>query len=190
MNSEKITSERLLLREPGASEVDAVHAACQDSEILRWLSVPSPYERRHASEFVERIVPDCRRADTMYTFGIFPRTQPVLLGMAGLTRRPTAWEIGYWAVREYRGRGYVTEAVGALARWAFTALRAERVEWRAEVGNDASRAVALRAGFVMEGTLRSATRQRDVLRDVWVGSLLPSDIGRPAPYPYLPSRER
>lgn len=68
----------------------------------------------------------------------------------------------------------------------FTELGAERVEWRAEVGNEASRAVALKVGFVMEGTLRAALLMRGTTRDAWIGALLPSDVGLPSPHPYLP----
>jgi hypothetical protein len=70
----------------------------------------------------------------------------------------------------------------------FTTLRAVRVEWRAEVGNAASRAVAEKAGVVVEGTLRAGLLNKGTLRDCWVGGLLPSDLGLPGPYPYLPAR--
>ena len=61
----------------------------------------------------------------------------------------------------------------------------DRVEWRAEVGNAGSRAVAQRAGFTIEGTLRSAIDNKGVRRDCWVGSLLPSDLGLPSAAPYV-----
>ncbi len=97
-------------------------------------------------------------------------------------------EIGYWAAKPHRGRGYVTEAVGALAHWAFTTAGVERLEWRAEVGNDASRAVAEKAGFVIEGIQRSGIANKGVRRDGWIGALLPSDLGLPTDRPYLPAR--
>jgi RimJ/RimL family protein N-acetyltransferase len=111
--------------------------------------------------------------------------------MLGLTMRSlSVTEIGYWGTKEHRGNGYVTEAVVAASRWAFTDLSVDRVEWRAEVGNRASRAVAERAGFVVEGVLRSALIQRGMRRDCWVGSLLPSDLGLPSTAPYLPAPDR
>ncbi len=64
----------------------------------------------------------------------------------------------------------------------------DRVEWRAEVGNAASRAVAERAGFTVEGVLRSSLVNKGVLRDGWVGSLLPCDLGLPSTTPYLPGK--
>ncbi len=60
---------------------------------------------------------------------------------------------------------------------------------RAEVGNHASRAAAVKAGFTPEGTLRSAVVRGNVRRDCWTCSLLPSDPGLPstAPCPPPPS---
>lgn len=102
--------------------------------------------------------------------------------------RSDGWEVGYWTAREHRGHGYMTEAVQAVSRWAFLTLGAIRVEWRAEVGNTGSRAVAERAGFTLEGTLRGGLLNKGTLRDCWVGGLLPSDLGLPDPHPYLPAR--
>ena len=108
--------------------------------------------------------------------------------MLGITMRSLGTaEIGFWAAKEHRRNGYITEATLAAARWAFTALAIDRLEWRAEVGNTASRAVAEHAGFTLEGTLRSALNNNCTLRDCWVGSLLPCDLGLPSTSPYLPA---
>jgi RimJ/RimL family protein N-acetyltransferase len=99
-------------------------------------------------------------------------------------------EVGFWTAKEHRGNGYITEATLAASHWAFTRLSIDRVEWRAEVGNKGSRAVARRAGFTIEGVLRSAINNKGVRRDCWVGSLLPSDVGLPSAAPYLPAPTR
>ncbi len=114
-----------------------------------------------------------------------------LVAMLGITLRGLGTgEIGFWAAPEHRGRGYVTEATLALTRWAFTRVAIDRVEWRAEVGNADSRAVAERAGFTMEGVLRSGLVNKGVRRDCWVGSLLPSDLGLGSAQAYLPTPQR
>jgi RimJ/RimL family protein N-acetyltransferase len=182
-----LTTGRLLLRAFTEDDADEVHRLCQDPDIQRWTTVPVPYEHRHAADFTAEIVPEGWHTGTMCTFALLPRDGGPVMGSMSLTLRDLTgiWEIGYWTGREYRGRGYTAEAVEEVARWAFTTLAATRLEWRAETGNTASRAVAERSGFTMEGTLRSALLQRDTLRDVWVGSLLPSDLGLPGRYAYL-----
>lgn len=194
-----MTTERLLLRALRPSDTDAVLAACQDPEIPRWTTVPAPYTRDHAVEFVQRTSPQGWRDDTAYNLGAFTReggeegVGGSLVGMVGLLRlgQPGAAasrqaELGYWTAREHRGRGYTAEAGLALCRWAFADLGVERLEWYAEAGNEGSRAVARRIGFVMEGTARARLVQRGTRRDAWRAALLPSDLGLESATPYLP----
>ncbi|MEU7028569.1 GNAT family N-acetyltransferase [Streptomyces sp. NPDC046275] len=184
-----LTTARLRLRVFTPADTDAVHQACQSPDIQRWTQVPSPYTREDAELFTTRIVPDGWRADSDYAFAVEPLEGGPLIAAVGLhTRGPGVREVGFWAVAEQRGRGYVTEAVGALAHWAFTALGAHRLLWRAEVGNVPSRAVAERAGFVVEGVERAGLTNKGTARDCWLGALLPSDVGLPSPVPYLPAK--
>lgn len=187
MDPVTLTTDRLVLRAVGPHDTDAVYAAAQDADIQRWTTIPSPYLPEHARSFTEQTVPEGWADASMFTFGVFlPGGE--LAGMLALTMRSVGMaEIGYWAAKEHRGHGYITEAALAAARWAFTRLSVDRVEWRAEVGNHASRAVAERAGFTLEGTLRSALVNAEVRRDCWVGSLLPSDLGLTPATPYLPA---
>ncbi|WP_225638871.1 GNAT family N-acetyltransferase [Streptomyces solaniscabiei] len=187
MEPRTLTTDRLVLRTVGPQDTDAVYAACQDPDIQRWTTIPSPYLPEHARGFTERLVPDGWANDSMFTFGIFLPSGD-LVGMLGLTMiAPGAAEIGFWGIKEHRGRGYVTEAASAVARWAFGRRAIDRLEWRAEVGNTASRAVAQRVGFTMEGTLRSAINNNGTRRDCWIASLLPSDLSLPSTSPYLPA---
>lgn len=185
-----LTTGRLVLRTVRPQDTDAVYAAAQDPDIQRWTTIPSPYLYEHARGFTEQMVPDGWANGSMCTFGLFLRgAGGDLVGMLSLTMRSLGEaEIGFWGTKEHRGNGYVTEAARAAARWAFTHLAVDRLEWRAEVGNTPSRAVAERTGFTVEGTLRSALNNKGVRRDGWVGSLLPSDLELPSTAPYLPAR--
>ncbi|MFF4898229.1 GNAT family N-acetyltransferase [Streptomyces sp. NPDC001068] len=182
-----LSTPRLLLRTVDPQDTEAVYAAVQDPDIQRWTTIPSPYLPEHARSFTEQVVPDGWSEGSMFTFGVFLPTGE-LAGMLGLTMRSLGTaEVGFWAAKEHRGRGYITEATLTAARWGFTQRAIDRVEWRAEVGNQGSRAVAERAGFSIEGVLRSALNNKGVRRDCWVGSLLPSDLGLPSAAPYLPA---
>ncbi|MEU7556123.1 GNAT family N-acetyltransferase [Streptomyces sp. NPDC044571] len=183
-----LSTERLSLRPFTPADEDEVYAAAQDPDIQRWTMVPSPYTREDARGFVGEIVPNGWREDTGYSFAVRLGGDGPLVAAVGVhVRGPGAYEIGYWTVKEHRGRGYMTEAVLAVARWAFTEVGAARLEWRAEVGNAGSRAVAEKAGFRMEGALRAALEKNGTVRDCWIGALLPSDLGLPSALPYLPA---
>ncbi|UNO41717.1 GNAT family N-acetyltransferase [Streptomyces sp. MST-110588] len=187
-----LTTERLVLRPFGPGDAAAVHAACQDPDIPRWTSVPSPYGLGDAVDFVGRSCPEGWRADTGYAFAMISKADGALTGCMALLRLALLHaperqaELGYWTVKEHRGRGYTVEAAREIVRWAFTGLGVERLEWFAEAGNEGSRAVALKVGFQMEGTARAKIPHQGTRRDAWCASLLPSDLGLGSATPYLP----
>ncbi|MFE6722210.1 GNAT family N-acetyltransferase [Streptomyces albidoflavus] len=184
-----LTTARLTLRALTTADVDAVYRACQDGAIQRWTTVPSPYRRADAEYFVNRVCPEGWQQGK-FTFGAVDTAgHGALVAAIGLSMRATRTaELGFWTAAEYRGRGLMTEAVEAVTRWGFTQIPLDRIVWRAEVGNAASRATALRAGFVPEGTERAGILNNGVRRDCWVAALLPTDIGLPSTDAYVPAR--
>jgi RimJ/RimL family protein N-acetyltransferase len=88
---------------------------------------------------------------------------------------PAVGEVSFLVAPQARGRGYATAAVRALTEWGFTELGLIRVQWWAEVGNDASRRVAEKAGFTMEGLVRQGYQDDGRRRDCWIASVLSTD---------------
>ncbi|ANH38747.1 Putative ribosomal N-acetyltransferase YdaF [Nocardioides dokdonensis FR1436] len=70
-------------------------------------------------------------------------------------------EIGYWVAPWARGRGVGAAAAAAAAAYGFARLGLHRVHLFHAVENHASCAVATRAGFLLEGTLRQSFRYPD-----------------------------
>ena len=177
MEPVEITAGRLHLRPWQPDDAPAVLAACVDPEIQRWTTVPSPYTGRDARAFVEDLSPRGWADGTCAQFAVLDATSGRLLAAVGLDDvAHGSAEVGFWAVPRARGRGVVTDAVGAVCRWGFGALGLQRVLWQAEVGNLASRAVAEKAGFTVEATLRAGLPARDGSRvDAWAATLLSGD---------------
>lgn len=180
MEPTEITAGRLHLRPFTPAEVEGVLAACQDPELQRWVPVPVPYLREHAERYVDDNSAEGWRTGRGHAFAVLDATSAELLASIGLPRRDegaAVAEVGYWVAPGARGRGIATQATLAVARWAFGALGVRRLEWMADPGNAASRRVAEKAGFTMEGVLRSRLRYRDGSRaDAWIASLLPGDL--------------
>jgi [ribosomal protein S5]-alanine N-acetyltransferase len=59
--------------------------------------------------------------------------------------------LGYHVGAEYAGRGYMSEAIELVLKYAFENLRIHRLEANIQPGNLASLAVVKRAGFIREG---------------------------------------
>jgi RimJ/RimL family protein N-acetyltransferase len=85
-------------------------------------------------------------------------------------------EIGYWTMPEARGRGVAVAGLAALTGWALTSGLLFRVQLFHAVANGASCKVAVRAGFRLEGTLRSSYRYGDgLLHDEHLHARLATD---------------
>ncbi|CAB4690358.1 MAG: GNAT family N-acetyltransferase [Actinobacteria bacterium] len=59
--------------------------------------------------------------------------------------------IGYWIDQRFSGRGYTTRAVKLLSKFAFEYLKLHRIEINLRPENEASKRVAIKAGYVLEG---------------------------------------
>jgi len=139
------------LRHWAESDVDEIVSCLDgDEEIGRWLDlIPQPYTRDDALEFVRGIGKE--------SFAVTDAASGRLLGSIGVRwneQRDVA-EIGYWLRAGERGRGAMGRALALATAFAFD-QGAARIQLRTAVGNDASRRVAERAGFALEGVLRAA----------------------------------
>ena len=161
--TETVRTGRLVLRPYRRDDVDAVHRACLDPDIARWIPLPVPYTRADAEEFVGVTTVSARREKRGLLTAV--EADGEFVGSAGVNFPTTLLgpAVGYWFAPWGRGRGYAAEATRALAEWAFRhgALRAHLL---ADVGNPASQAVARRAGFTEEGVVRSCLPYRDGTR--------------------------
>ena len=176
MQPVEITSGRLHLRPWAAYDVDAVLAGCSDPTTQRWTSVSSPYTRDDAVEWVERTAPRWWEQGARASWAVVDAPTGRVLGAVGLSGLDVgAPAIGYWCLPAARGRGVTSEAVAAVCTWGFGALGLPRIGWTAEVGNVASRAVAERCGFTVEGVARGALQHRGRRVDAWTGGLLATD---------------
>lgn len=179
MEPVEITAGRLHLRAFRPADEDVVYAACQDAEIQTWTRVPSPYRREDVRRFLTEAAPAGWRDDTAYSFAVCDSVRGDLLAAVSLhrNRADNVAEVGYWVASWARGQDVATDAVATLCRWGFGAVGLARIDWHAAVGNVASRHVAEKVGFIVEGRMRSRLELGGVRHDAWVAGLLPDDLG-------------
>lgn len=185
MDPVTLRTERLVLSVPVESDIDAIFTACQDPDVQRYTTLPSPYERSHAEEFVPRAAEGWREGREQ-NWAV--REGDTFAGMVGMYRTGDgSSELGYWMAPGVRGRGIATEAARAVVDWALSAegLGLQRVEWRAVAGNIASARIARTLGFRYEGTLRQGLSARGRRDDGWIAAILPTDDRMPQPWPVL-----
>lgn len=173
-----ITADRLDLRElgPGDDELVAEVLSAGEPEALPpgapsdpgkvsgWLA-EGAHQLRHAGEGVHLAMLDRERGRLVGAIGLFHADWEV-----------RSAEIGYGVRSDERGKGYATEALIAVSRWALSAGGIQRAYLTANVDNLASVRVAEKAGFHREGTLRRAGLEPDGLHDQALFSLLDTEI--------------
>lgn len=167
----------LVLRPFTVDDVEWVYEVSQDAALQQYVQIPSPYLMEHARYFVEHIALELGARGERAEFVVEDAQTGERLARVGLGMRGDGTaEVGYWTAPAARGRGVAPAAVQAICRWAFAERGLELVEWRAEIGNDASRRVAEKAGFVLEGSLRKRLVHRGERVDAWIGSLLKGEL--------------
>ncbi len=176
---QQIETARLVLRPPRPGDGRLINDAIRESfaELHRWMpwarAVPSIDE----SDSFARDAWARYRAREDYSVLLIDRQNGMLIGASGL--HPRDWsipkfEIGYWARTSCVGQGYITEAVIALAEFAFKGLRAQRLIIRCDADNVRSAAVAERAGFRLEARLHHDARSNQgELRDMLLYARFP-----------------
>ena len=182
-----IDAPGLFLSPPVPEDVDAVTSACQDPQIARWTTVPSPYTREDAQAFCSFLAPNGWQTGTQLTWAVRRSEQAEPIAMISLSSKPAnSWDIGFWTARQARGQGVMTRAAAAVIEQAFDPrgpICAQRLEWRCEfdgeLPNWASWRVAWRLGFHKQARLRAATAHRGVRRDMWLADLLPGEPREP-----------
>ena len=174
----ELRDDVVALRPPRAADADAIHAACQDPLIQHYTFVPVPYEREHATAWIDSAAA-VRAAGDALCLVVTRAGSDDLQGTIALLRPDWVHrvaEVGYWTAPAARGQGLTWRAVRLLAQWAIPALGLARLTAEIDVDNTASRRVAQRAGFVPEGVLRSAIEAKGRRWSLAVHSLIAEDL--------------
>ncbi|PZF77136.1 N-acetyltransferase [Aestuariivirga litoralis] len=163
-----LTTDRLTLRPPLATDAEALVPALNNFNVSRWTGrIPFPYGPDDAAAFLaHHLRPTPDELMLMIT-----RAGTVIGGIG-----VGSGELGYWLAEPHWGQGYGTEAARALTDHAFEVLEREELVASYHIGNAASRRILLGLGFVEtgEGSAFSRARQAEVrhiklrlARDAW-----------------------
>ncbi len=155
----RIVTPRLVVRCYHPADAPLLKASVDEnrehlSRFMPWARAPEDLEM-----YVQRLRGFRARfdRDEDYTMGIFSPTEDELMGGTGLHARVEegAREIGYWIGARHEGKGYVSECVAALTRFAIELAGLRRVEIGIDPANERSMKVPQRLGYVEEARLRN-----------------------------------
>lgn len=171
----ELTTERLHLRELTDADVHAVFALRSDPETMRYVPRPLAASLGDAADHIA-LQHNARKANTILTWAITQRNDPAMIGIISLLRiKPEHYrtELGYMLLPAHWGKGYASEAVGAVVRHAFEQLKFHSIEAVVDPANTGSIKALLKNGFVKEGHFRENCLHNGVFLDSAVYSLIP-----------------
>ena len=185
VNAPTLTDGVVTLRAHRHDDVEAIVEQCRDPLSQTWTTVPVPYSADDARRFVRDVMPGGWASDQEWGFAVEHEGRfggSVSLRNQGDRRA----EIAYGAHPRVRGTGAMERAIRLLLDWGFSSegRGLETVIWYAYPGNWASRRLAWKVGFAVDGTLRGWIDHRGELRDAWVGTLRAADPRAPR-HPWL-----
>ena len=178
---EELRGERVIVRPYRESDAQALNEAIAESRdhLRPWMPFADTHQTVEESRdwIIHQMSNWLLREDLVV--GIWEAATARYLGGSGL--HPHNWEsryfeIGYWIRLSASGQGYITEAVQLLTDYAFSVLKATRVEIRCDERNVRSAAIPQRLGFVQEGRLRNLVMAPDgIIRSMIIFALVPGD---------------
>ena len=150
----QLETERLLLREFCQEDIHAVAAweVSHDGQ---------PQTEIHAQKFLDFCFYEYAKGG-MGPWAILLRANGHLVGNCGFPHMNYGQKIGeinYFVARQYRGRGFATEALTALLKFGFEALQLSRIQGRCLPENTSSERVMRKAGMEFEKMIRPTPSQ-------------------------------
>jgi RimJ/RimL family protein N-acetyltransferase len=151
---EIIETERLILRQPRMDDAAAIFVGwTQDPEVTRYL-VWRPHQRLEQTEAFLSSCISAWQGEVRFPFMITLKETGEVTGMIDPRIEGHKMMIGYGAARAHWGKGYMTEALCAIIKWAFQQSGIYRVYATTDIENIGSRRVMEKAGMQCEGILR------------------------------------
>ena len=177
-----LQNDRVLLR-PMITEDSSnlLPIATADDDLVLY----SPYKihtAHYLEEFIQASIAD-RQKEFRYPFVIFDKQTGLYAGstsIANISNKDLRLEIGWtWIGKRFQQTGLNRTCKFLLLSYAFETLGFERVEFKTDARNVASRAAIEKIGGTYEGALRSHTVMNDgfrrdtvyysILKDEWPG---------------------
>ena len=160
--SQRITTERLVLRRHRSEDAPAIARLINDWEVVRWLAdVPFPYTEKDAADWVEQTAENWAEGCD-YQFVVVLADGGAMAGHIGLRMQeseigtPAVAELGYWFGRPYWARGYATEAARAIVAFGFDELGLDRIIAGCLTDNERSIHVLAKVGLSSIGVRRQS----------------------------------
>ncbi|MFD1451761.1 MULTISPECIES: GNAT family N-acetyltransferase [Oceanobacillus] len=149
-----ITSERLLFRQYHDDDFDFLMSLLSDPEVVRFIGNGETRDENGGNIFLNWIYSTYEVGENIGLRLLVRKEDNTLIGHAGIVPQTIdntlEMEIGYWISRKYWGKGYATEAAGALLDYGNKQLDTQRFISLIQPDNISSQNVARKIGMELD----------------------------------------
>lgn len=152
----ELQTNRLQLWQFRDNDAAALYFLRSDEQVMRYIDRPRAQSEEDIRLFIERAKTDIEQG-TGLSWGICLQGEDALIGYIGYWRmQPSNFrsEVGYALHPDHQGKGLAREALEAVIDFGFNQMGLHSMEANINPGNDASRQLLLRCGFVKEAYFR------------------------------------
>lgn len=156
----QLDTERLLLRQFKASDLETFFAYRNDPEVARYQGWEYPYPREKAVEFIRTMALVTPSNSSWLQIALELKSTGQLVGdVAFFIKREDERQamVGYSLARPFWGNGYAFEAVSRLLAFLFDEMNLHRVSAECDVENTSSWRLLEKLGFRREAHLLENT---------------------------------
>jgi len=178
MESLVLKSSRLYLHPIRPSDSQAIQKSAGKREIAdTMISIPYPYPPGEAERYVHRKRIEQKKSLSV-TFVIREKLESHFCGVVEIReidREHYQAELSFWLDLKVWGRGYMSESIHSVLRYAFEDLGLNRLYAYHMVRNPATGRVLEKNGFSREGILRQRVMKWGKFEDVALWAILSQD---------------
>lgn len=172
MNYE-IKTERLLLHPPCIDDVSELFQLMSDEKLTRFLTW-EPHASMDTTKVVVQSLIESTQNDKGYHWCVWLDDKIIgLVSLIDVRRKIRTWtiyraELSYWIGTEFQGKGYASEASGAIIEFGFNHLNLHKIIVAHALENIESQSICKKLSFIKYAHEHDAFQKDDVWHDlIW-----------------------
>jgi RimJ/RimL family protein N-acetyltransferase len=172
----KISFNNYSIRSFEDNDAESIVKHANNKDVSKYMrdSFPYPYTKENAVQWIDFV----RKNYPKLCFAIADKIE--LIGGIGAMPQTDVHrfsaEVGFWLGQSHWNKGIITKALPVFCNYLFTNFDFNRLTANVFEGNEASRKVLEKNGFVLEGTQRKNVFKENKFVDHYIYGLLKEDF--------------
>lgn len=171
-----LESERLLLRQISAKDIQNVFKGLSDKEVTKYYGVS--FDTLEATNEQITWYKELEQNQTGIWWAVCSLDNQVFYGATGfssLSKEYKKAEIGLWLLQDFWGKGFMQESFPLICDYGFNELRLNRIEGFVDSENKNCKNALEKLNFTYEGTMRECEIKNQKYINIDIYSKLKND---------------